>query len=131
MPSMYHSLQCSRAYIICILWHSENPYHTVHCMRSLDRIIWYTVTYLPDLHSSVTDYCRSCTTCSCSKSKHHKPYRLLLQLPIPVRPWDSISMDFIKQLPPSSDGFTAILVVVDHFTKQFIFIPMHDTITSA
>jgi len=40
-------------------------------------------------------------------------------------------MDFIKQLLPSSDGFTAILVVVDRFTKQFIFIRTHDTITSA
>jgi len=31
----------------------------------------------PNLCSSVTDYCRSCTTCSCSKSKCHKPYGLL------------------------------------------------------
>ena len=41
-------------------------------------------------------------------------------------------MDFIEQLPPSSDNsYTAILVVVDHFTKQSIFIPTFDTITSA
>jgi hypothetical protein len=39
-------------------------------------------------------------------------------------------MDFIEQLP-DSEGFTAILVVVDHFTKQALFIPTHDTITSA
>src|ERR1700761_4210315 len=46
--------------------------------------------------------------------------------------WNSISMDFIKQLPPSSDNsYTAILVVVDCFTKQSIFIPTFDTITSA
>ena len=41
-------------------------------------------------------------------------------------------MDFIEQLPPSSDNsYTAILVVVDHFTKQSIFIPTFDTITFA
>ena len=41
-------------------------------------------------------------------------------------------MDFIEQLPPSSDNsYTAILVVVDHFTKQSIFIPTFNTITSA
>jgi len=85
----------------------------------------------PNLCSSVTDYCRSCTTCSHSKSKCHKPYGLLQQLPVPVHPWDSISMDFIEQLLPSSNSFTAILVVVDRFTKQSIFIPTHDTITSA
>jgi IS30 family transposase len=39
-------------------------------------------------------------------------------------------MDFIEQLPDSK-GFTAILVVVDRFTKQALFIPTHDTITSA
>ena len=39
-------------------------------------------------------------------------------------------MDFIKHLP-NSEGLTAILVVVDCFTKQSIFIPTHDTITSA
>ena len=38
-------------------------------------------------------------------------------------------MDFIEQLPQSS-GFTAILVVVDQLSKQAIFIPTHDTITS-
>jgi len=38
-------------------------------------------------------------------------------------------MDFIKKLP-SSSGFNTILVIVDQLTKQVIFIPAHDTITS-
>jgi hypothetical protein len=75
-------------------------------------------------------YVKSCTTCARSKAKRHKPYGLLHQLPVPLRPWESISMEFIKQLPDSK-GFTAILVVVNHFTKQALFILTHDTITSA
>ena len=76
------------------------------------------------------NFCKSCTTCMCSKSQRHKPYGFLKQLPVPEQPWNSISMDFIEKLPWSS-GHTAILVVVDQLTKQVIFIPTHDTITSA
>ena len=39
-------------------------------------------------------------------------------------------MDFIKKLL-SSSRFDTILVIVDWLTKQMIFIPAHDTITSA
>src|SRR5258708_38552390 len=38
-------------------------------------------------------------------------------------------MDFIEQLP-TSEGHTAILVIVDHLTKQYLFIPTHDSIDS-
>jgi len=38
-------------------------------------------------------------------------------------------MDFIEKLP-SSSRFDTILVIVDRLTKQTIFIPAHDTITS-
>ena len=39
-------------------------------------------------------------------------------------------MDFIEKLPPSS-GFDTILVIVEGLSKQSIFIPTHDTITTA
>src|SRR5258705_4157157 len=77
----------------------------------------------------VKDYVASCTTCACAKSPRHKPYGKLKQLLIPSRPWSSISMDFIEQLP-ASEGFSAILVVIDRLTKQAIFIPSHDTVNA-
>src|SRR5882724_1994266 len=85
--------------------------------------------YWSGLPVYIKDYCKSCTTCPCAKPVHHKPYGLLKQLPIPKKPWNSISMDFIEKLPPSS-GYTSILVIVDHLSKQSLFIPTHDTITS-
>jgi len=39
-------------------------------------------------------------------------------------------MDFIEKLP-SSSRFDTILVIVDQLIKQAIFIPAHNTITSA
>src|ERR1700730_3935709 len=84
----------------------------------------------PKLQGFVSDFCKSCTICGRAKAPRHKPYGTLKQLPIPEKPWNSISMDFIKQLPKSST-FTVILVVVDRFTKQGIFILMTNEVNSA
>src|SRR3984893_12787367 len=84
----------------------------------------------PKLQGFVSDFCKSCTICGRAKAPQHKPYGMLKQLPIPEKPWNSISMDFIEQLPTSS-GFTVILVVVDRFTKQGIFIPTTNKVNSA
>ena len=65
-----------------------------------------------------------------SQAKAAQALWLLKQLPVPERPWNSISIDFIEQLPPSL-GYTSILVVVDHLSKQGIFIVTHDTIMSS
>src|SRR5260221_268275 len=81
----------------------------------------------PGLKCMVKDYVGSCTSCMHTKARCHKPYGLLKQLPIPIHPWESVLMDFIEQLPVS-DGFTAILVVVDRLTKQSLFIPTFNTI---
>ncbi|KAJ3487209.1 hypothetical protein NLI96_g3698 [Meripilus lineatus] len=72
------------------------------------------------LRRYVQDYIKSYTTCMQSKSQLYKPYSILQQLPIPPRPWDSISMDFIEPLPTSA-GSNAILVVVDCLFKQAEF----------
>src|ERR1700720_2089087 len=74
-------------------------------------------------------YCQSSLPSTRSKTLRHKPYGNIQQLPIPEKPWNLISIDFIEHLLLSS-GYTSILVVVDRLTKQAIFIPTHDTITS-
>src|SRR5467141_5025140 len=85
--------------------------------------------FWPGLQKDIQSFVKSCVTCSRVKAPRHRTYGLLKQLPIPLRPWHSISMDFIEQLPPSS-VFTAILVVVDHLSKQAIFIPTDDKINA-
>jgi len=46
---------------------------------------------------------------------------LLQPLPIPERPWVSVSMDFIVGFP-KVDVMNTIMVVVDRFTKYAVFI---------
>src|SRR3979490_2081274 len=65
----------------------------------------------------------------CSKSQRHQPYGLLKQLPIPECLWNTISMDYIEKLPPST-GYDTILIIIDRLTKQSVFIPTFDTITA-
>jgi len=83
----------------------------------------------PSLHADVQQFCKSCVTCMWSKPQCYKPYGSLKQLSIPEQPWNFISMDFIEKLP-SFSRFNTILIIVDWLTKQAIFIPAHDTITS-
>src|SRR5882672_2933484 len=54
--------------------------------------------YWPKMVAFVTDYIHSCSVCCCSKSLHHKLFGPHCFLPIGERPWDSISIDFIKGL---------------------------------
>jgi len=64
----------------------------------------------PSLFKDIKNYIRSCEVCCRSKSVRHKPCGLLNPLEIADRPWSSISMDFITDLP-SAEGFTCILVM--------------------
>ena len=96
--------------------------------KTLDQVRCHYIW--PGFKEFIQHYCKSCTTCSRAKPKWHKPYGLLKQLPVPERPWNSISIDFIEQLPPSL-GYTSILVVLDCLSKQGIFITTHGTITSS
>jgi hypothetical protein len=55
--------------------------------------------------------------------------RGLVLLPILEFRWDTISVDFIVELP-ESHGYDAIMNVVDSVSKVSHFIPMHTTITA-
>lgn len=92
-------------------------------LELVSRDFWW-----PQMWKAVKDFVLSCDTCSRSKNPRHRPYGLLQPLPIPQRPWSSVSMDFITDLPPSAT-FDAICVVVDRLTKMAHFIPCRKSIS--
>ena len=61
--------------------------------------------------------------CNQNKTSSRPPAGFLHPLPVPQRPWSHISLDFVTGLP-TSKGHTAILTVVDRFSKMVHFIPL-------
>ncbi|MBW0575371.1 hypothetical protein O181_115086 [Austropuccinia psidii MF-1] len=55
--------------------------------------------YWASMNQLIKDYGSSCQQCSRNKNIHHKKFGLLKPLSIPSVPWNSLSMDFITQLP--------------------------------
>jgi len=61
-------------------------------------------------------YVRNCDICKGTKAVRHALYGPLQPTKVPDRPWKSISMDFITDLP-KSETYHAIQVVIDRLTK--------------
>src|SRR5438046_6161613 len=77
----------------------------------------------------INEYIRTCDTCARNKTPRHLPHGQLHPLPIPAGPWESVSMDYIVELPPSN-GHDAIYVCVDRFTKMAHFCPIKSNVTA-
>ncbi|KAL0336262.1 UNVERIFIED_CONTAM: Transposon Tf2-11 polyprotein [Sesamum radiatum] len=84
--------------------------------------------YWPQMRDDVETYVRTCLICQQDKADHQKKAGLLQPLPIPKRPWESVSMDYISRLPKVGDLGT-IIVMVDRLSKYATFIaaPKHVT----
>lgn len=84
----------------------------------------------PGDSEDVKDYIASCGICLRSKPSRQLKYGPLRPLEAPNEPWKSVSMDRIVGLPPSN-GYTAIIVIVDRFSKMAKFFPTLETFNSA
>jgi hypothetical protein len=95
--------------------------------KTIERIsrnfIW------PYMQAQVTAYVATCDRCQRDKSPNQRPSGLLQPLEVPGEPWAHVSLDFVMALPPSN-GFDAILVVVDKLSKSIVLIPTKTTVTA-
>jgi len=67
--------------------------------------------------------------CLRTKPIRQAPVGELHPLQIPDSCWDTLSMDFVVELPLSA-GHDAVMTVVDSVSKQAHFIPTHTTVTA-
>ena len=69
----------------------------------------------------------NCLTCQKVMVEHQCSVGELRPLEIPIRTWDSISMDFVMGLPMFASNKNFNWVIVDKLTKPTHFILIHDT----
>ena len=67
--------------------------------------------------------------CQKSKADRHSRQTKLVPMPIGQHPFEEIALDFVGELS-ESEGFHAILVVTDQFTKVQDYIPAKTTYTA-
>lgn len=87
----------------------------------------------PHVANDVANYVRTCDICQRVRVHRHRPYGVLQPLPIPTKPFEEVTVDFITKLPPSvynDHVYDAIMVTVDRYTKFAKYLPCTVTMTA-
>ena len=94
-------------------------------LELVSRNYWW-----PNVSRFVGQYVSHCDMCLRTKVQQCLPTGELQPLPIPEARWDTISVDFISELPESG-GYNSIMVVVDSVGKRAHFSETVTTVTAA
>jgi hypothetical protein len=83
----------------------------------------------PQMSRYISTYIKTCDLCNRMKVKCWRPIDKLHPSETLEALWDTISVDFIVELP-KSHGYDTIMCVVDSLTKHTHFILTHTTINA-
>jgi len=79
--------------------------------------------YWVNMATDCQEFVGSCDGCARNKVDTRRPAGLLYPLPIPSKPFDQVSMDFIGPFATSARGNTVLLCILDSFSKWAILCP--------
>lgn len=91
-----------------------------HPGREQTYIVVSREYFWPRMSKDVQRFVRNCDICGRTKPWREQKKGLLKPLPLPDRPWQDITMDFVPDLP-SCEGKWNVLVITDRLTKGVIF----------
>jgi hypothetical protein len=80
--------------------------------------------FWPGMSKDILKYVSGCHSCQINSASNRQTAGILKPLDIPHSPFESVSMDFIINLPKTKSGNTGIYVIVDRLTKLVSFQPM-------
>ena len=85
----------------------------------------------PNINEWIAQYVKGCANCQQNKNLTKRAKTPLYRIPTPTDalPFQIVAMDLITQLP-TSNGYDAILTIVDHgCTRAAVFLPCKTTVT--
>jgi hypothetical protein len=91
---------------------------------AVGRMFWWEF-----LDKDVTKFVSTCVTCQRNKARRHKPYGLLQPLPVPEKPWHTVTFNFVIKLPKTSRGNDGICVFVEKLTKMVHFVACKEALS--
>lgn len=86
--------------------------------------------YWSGMDADIIKYVTSCDPCQRNKPSQQAKMGQLMPLPIPLYPWQQVSMDLITALPRSRSGHDAIVVFVCKLTKMVHFVATTTNVTA-
>ena len=78
----------------------------------------------------VAKYVSCCVLCQRNKSRRHRPFGALQPLPVPQKPWETVTFDFIVKLPKTERGNDSVCVFVDKLTKMVHFVACREDLSA-
>ena len=99
-------------------------------LELISRNYWW-----PGMSIDVKKYVQGCDTCQRNKPTRQPKFGLLQPNEVPAGPWEIWTIDIIIHLPESPDlqgeTRTAIVVVVDRYSKRAHFFPEDDQVSAS
>ena len=81
------------------------------------------------MNDNLSNYVKGCVMCEKQK-KSNINLGLYTTLPLPSRPWKSVSMEFVGGLPMSRKGHDYLYYVLDRFREMCILRPCKKQVTT-
>ncbi len=110
--------------------HCHDTPYAGHLGRDRTKRLIMQTYWWPMLDRDVSHFLSTCNFCQSNKSTNEKPAGLLQPLPITEFRLQSVSMDFITELPQTKAGHTASLAFVDRLSEMVHFAPCWNDVRS-